>query len=182
MTGTADEPYQWVFTLPVTGTAGLWGVTLTVYDATTGAFQDTQTVSFAVPDLSVVLPTIASITPDNDYETQATAVTIQGTNFDSGATCTVGGLSLGNANVVDNNTITGNVSAALTPGVYDVVCANAFGSGALSAGFTVKDAPDANDDAATTNEDTAVTIDALSNDLDTDSSLTITAVGLAGSG
>ena len=182
VTGTADEPYQWAFTLPVTGTAGLWGVTLTVYDANTGAFQDTQTVSFAVPDLSAVRPTVASITPDNDYETQATAVTIQGTNFDSGATCTVGSLSLSNATVVDNNTITGNVSAALPPGVYDVVCTNAFGSGTLSAGFTVKDAPDANDDTATTDEDTAVTIDALSNDLDTDSSLTITAVGPAGSG
>ncbi|NKQ35836.1 MAG: tandem-95 repeat protein [Chloroflexi bacterium] len=180
--GTADEPYQWIFTLPVTGTAGLWGVTLTVYDANTGAFQDTQTVSFAVPDLSVVLPTIVGITPDNGYETQATAVTIQGTNFDSSTTCTVGGLSLSSATVVDNNTITGNVSAALTPGVYDVVCTNAFGSGTLSAGFTVNDAPDANDDTAVTDEDTTVTIDALSNDVDTDSSLTITAVGPASNG
>lgn len=134
-----NEPYQWQFSLPASGTAGLWAVTLTVYDEATQLFQDTATVTFAVPNAAVLQPTVTSITPNHGNEAQVTAVTITGSNFGANTTCTVGGMSLTSANVANNTTITGSVPATLAPGSYDVVCSNSYGSGTLSSGFTVND-------------------------------------------
>ena len=137
--GSEDEPYQWQFNLPASGTDGFWAVTLTVYDEASGLFQDTRTVTFAVPDTAFLQPTVTSITPDNGDEAQQTAVSISGSNFDAGTTCTVGGVALNSLVVVNNTTITAVVPNTLVPAAHDVVCTNSYGSDTLGGGFTVND-------------------------------------------
>ena len=139
ITGSDDEPYQWQFNLPASGVDGFWAVTLTVYDEVSGLFQDTVTVTFAVPDGTLLEPSVSSITPDNGDEAQTTAVTIAGSNFDAGTTCTVGGAALTSLVFVNNTTITAVVPVSLSPAAHDVVCTNSYGSGTLASGFTVND-------------------------------------------
>ena len=82
-------------------------------------------------------PAIASVTPGSGSVTGGTAITITGTNFNSGATVVVGGM---NATAV--NVISGGQIQATTPahsaGVVDVTVRNPKGGGntTLSGGFT----------------------------------------------
>jgi plastocyanin len=59
---------------------------------------------------SLPQPSIASITPDNGPTSGDTLLTIRGTNFQNGATVTIGGVPAANVSVVDPTTI-----VALTP-------------------------------------------------------------------
>ena len=80
-------------------------------------------------------PTVASLSPNNGSTLGATAVTITGTNFFTGATVTFGGASATNVVVVNGMTIT-----ALTPvgaaGAVTVTVTVSGQSGSLASGFT----------------------------------------------
>src|SRR5207244_10909677 len=83
--------------------AGAVDVVVTNPDAQSGTLAGGFT--YALP-----APTIASITPDTGPTSGNTLVTIQGTNFQSGATVKIGGVAATNVTVVDATTIT-----AMTP-------------------------------------------------------------------
>ena len=83
--------------------AGAVDVVVTNADAQSGTLAAGFTYN-------VPAPTITSITPDTGPTSGNTVVTIQGTNFQSGATVKIGGVAATNVNVVNATTIT-----AMTP-------------------------------------------------------------------
>ncbi len=98
-----DEAYQWQFRLPSSGNDGLWGVSVTLYDIDEQLFLIRRTVTFSVPVGAALVPTPASITPDNCLAGEAKAVVITGSNFIPNETnCTVGNSAMDNLRVVDN--------------------------------------------------------------------------------
>ncbi|MBW2246857.1 MAG: choice-of-anchor D domain-containing protein, partial [Deltaproteobacteria bacterium] len=136
--GNNDEPYQWIFTLPVSGNDGLWGVSISVYDIATQRFENKKSITFSVPLGAANVPTINSISPNSGPALEATPVVISGTNFIEGETnCVVGGWSIDNLTVVDNVTITGNTSPSLIVGSHEAACTTIHGTGTLSDAFTV---------------------------------------------
>ncbi|RKZ83084.1 MAG: hypothetical protein DRR19_19625, partial [Candidatus Parabeggiatoa sp. nov. 1] len=139
ISGTADEPYQWATTLPASGTDGLWAITTTIYDTNSNAFQTLRTVTINVPDSgAVILPVVNAISPSSSGEGKATGVSITGVNFvPSATTCKVGNVALSNQTVVNNTTVTGNVTATLPVGTYNVTCTTSAGPGTLANAFTI---------------------------------------------
>jgi len=86
-------------------------------------------------------PVVLSILPNDGCPAGGMAVTINGSNFLSGAAVTIGGASAGSVSIVNSNTIT-----AITPvnsaGAKNVVVTNPdTTSGTLSNGFTYASAP-----------------------------------------
>lgn len=138
ITAANDEPYSWSFNLPGSGTDGIWAVSATVYDRDSGEFQAHETVTFAVPLASTPPPNVTAVSPSQGEEGTATAVVIQGSNFLAGdTTCSVGGISLSNPNIIDNNNVSGNVADTLALGFHDVTCTTSYGSSTLASGFEV---------------------------------------------
>ncbi|RLC10516.1 MAG: hypothetical protein DRI57_20270, partial [Deltaproteobacteria bacterium] len=134
----SDELHKWQFRLPASGNDGLWGVSVTLYDIEEQLFLIRRTVTFSVPVGAALVPTPASITPDNCLAGEAKAVVITGSNFIPNETnCTVGNSAMDNLRVVDNTQITGNVPASLPPDTHDVICTTSNGEGTLSDAFTV---------------------------------------------
>lgn len=81
-------------------------------------------------------PIITSITPDTGPTSGGTSVTIEGTDFQSGATITIGGASATGVTFVDATEITA-VTPAGAAGAQDVVITNPdTGTDALEGGFT----------------------------------------------
>ncbi len=82
-----------------------------------------------------VRPTISAITPASG-PTNGSAISITGTNFQTGARVTIGGLPVGNLVVVDSTTITAN-TPALPVGPADVTITNPdTGTITSTGGFT----------------------------------------------
>jgi len=74
-------------------------------------------------------PTVLSISPSTGAINSNTSVTITGTNFISGATVTIGGVSLSNVSVVSGTSITGTIDAnSLSTGTKDVVVTTSSGT------------------------------------------------------
>jgi hypothetical protein len=83
-------------------------------------------------------PTAFFIDPDSAVVGTSVAVTISGSDFQTGANATIGGISLGNLMVVNDFTITGNSPSGLPGGVYTVVVTNPDGQfDQLPGAFTV---------------------------------------------
>src|SRR5882762_10664318 len=77
-------------------------------------------MGLASSNASGVQPTISSIVPASGTSAGGTRVTIQGSNFQTGATATIGGLALSNL-VVQSNSIQGTTPAHVAGGAEVVV-------------------------------------------------------------
>jgi hypothetical protein len=83
-------------------------------------------------------PVADSIGPDSVMVGSSVFVTINGSNFQPGATATIGGFSLDNLTRVNDSTITGNSPLSLDAGVYSVIVTNPDGQfDQLPGAFTV---------------------------------------------
>jgi hypothetical protein len=81
-------------------------------------------------------PTLTSITPNTGTESGGTSVTLEGTDFVSGATVTIGGNAATGVSFVDSTEITATTPAG-TVGAQDVVLTNPdTQSDTLTGGFT----------------------------------------------
>jgi beta-glucanase (GH16 family) len=86
-------------------------------------------------------PVVLSILPNNGCTAGGTGVTINGSNFVSGATVSIGGSAAGNVTFVNTNTLTA-VTPANSAGAKNVVVTNPDTSSAtLTNGFTYAAAP-----------------------------------------
>ncbi len=95
------------------------------YDITVinpNAEQATSSNAFTVT--TTYPPSVTSISPTSGTNDQPTAVTITGTNFESGATVLVGGSAVNNVVVVNSTSITGTVPAGLSGGYKNVKVTN----------------------------------------------------------
>jgi heme/copper-type cytochrome/quinol oxidase subunit 2 len=88
---------------------GAGDVTLTVTNPD-GQNGSASAFTYVLPPVSV-----ASVSPSSGSNAGGTAITISGSNFDSGATVLIGSLSASNVNVVNANSIT----ATTPPGPFD---------------------------------------------------------------
>ena len=108
--------------------AGVKDITVVNVDGKLGS----ATAAYTTID---VRPTISAITPASG-PTNGSAITITGTNFQTGARVTIGGLPVGNLVVVDSTTITAN-TPALPVGPADVTITNPdTGTITSTGGFT----------------------------------------------
>ena len=113
--------------------AGAVNVVVANSDGQSGALANAFTYTQPPP---APAPTVTSITPDTGPTGGGTAVTITGTNFQSGATVRIGGVSASSVNVVSSTSITA-VTPAHSAGDCDVVVTNPdTQSGTLPLGFT----------------------------------------------
>ncbi|MBN1314486.1 MAG: PKD domain-containing protein [Anaerolineales bacterium] len=91
-----------------------------------------------VVEAPVYDPVVNSITPDSGLNDEATAVTIEGGNFQNGATASLNGTALTGVVFVNGNSLTANVPAGMTPDTYDLTVINPDSrSGILLDAFTV---------------------------------------------
>ncbi len=110
--------------------AGTVDVTVTNPDRQSGTLED----GFTFPVFAA--PVVTSIDPTSGKEIGLTSVTITGSNFQSGATVTVGGRAPSNVVVVSPTVITATVPSH-SAGTVDVIVTNPDGlSGTLEDGFT----------------------------------------------
>lgn len=90
-------------------------------------------------------PTLASVRPHGGPPAGGGAITLAGTGFlDNAAgvtTVTIGGLEVGDAVVVDDQTITGTAPAQPGDGAYDVVVSNQNGTATIPGGYEVRPPP-----------------------------------------
>jgi IPT/TIG domain len=87
-------------------------------------------------------PTVASITPANGPSSGGTSVTVGGTNIQTGATATIGGVALSGVTVVDAATITGTTGAHAASTSNLVVVTNPDAqSGTCACTYTYDPAP-----------------------------------------
>lgn len=108
--------------------AGVKDITVVNVDGKLGS----ATAAYTTID---VRPTISAITPASG-PTNGSSITITGTNFQTGARGTIGGLPVGNLVVVDSTTITAN-TPALPVGPADVTITNPdTGTITSTGGFT----------------------------------------------
>ena len=90
---------------------------------------------------SLPAPTVSSITPNSGTTAGGTSVTINGTNFNSGATVSIGGIAATNVAVVNSTTITA-LTPAHTAGTVNVSVTNPDAQSAtLTSGFTYTSPP-----------------------------------------
>ncbi len=118
-------------TIPSGIVTGLYDVVVTNPDSSYGTLANGFEVDWSAP-------TVTGISPDNRTGDGPTSVTITGTNFYTGATATVGGITLDNIVVVSDTSITGDVPTGYSPGTYDVVVTNADSQyGTKASAFTI---------------------------------------------
>ena len=111
---------------------GQYDVKLTNPDGQFDTEVNGLTITSAAP------PVADSIGPDSAMVGSSVFVTISGSNFQAGATATIGGVPLDNLTVVNDSTITGNSPSSLNAGVYNVVVSNPDGQfDQLPGAFTV---------------------------------------------
>ncbi len=95
-----------------------------------------QSGSLATAYTYVAKPTVTSVSPNSGPTTGATAVTITGTNFATGATVTFGTTAATNVVVVNSTTITATTPAG-SAGAVTVTVTNSSGqSGSLATAYT----------------------------------------------
>ncbi len=129
-TFTINSDTQITATSPA-GAAGIVDVTVTNSNGTsTTSSADQFTYTAAAP-------TISNVTPSTGSTAGGTSVTITGTNFVSGTTVTIGGVSATGVSVTNSTTLTANTPAYASGSLAkDVVVNNGSGSATLSNGFT----------------------------------------------
>ncbi|MBI3650967.1 MAG: SBBP repeat-containing protein [Acidobacteria bacterium] len=82
-------------------------------------------------------PTVSSVMPNSGSASGQTAITINGTNFLSGAAVSIGGVLATEVVVVNSNTIRARTDTAFSAGVKNLFVINSDGqSGALNNGFS----------------------------------------------
>jgi plastocyanin len=118
------------------------GGTFSVTFTQAGIFPYHCTIHSFVPAMHGTITVVATpanptgVTPATGPSAGGTSVTITGTDFQSGAAVTFGGVAAANINVVDANTITATTPAH-PAGTFDIVVTNPGSVGAtLSPGFT----------------------------------------------
>ena len=114
------------------GAAGAVTVTVTNPGSLVGSLTNGYTY--------VVVPTVASITPNNGPIGGGTSVTITGTNFAAGATVTIGSNAATNVTIVSSTQITATTPAHAAGAATVTVTVNGQ-SGSLTNGFTYLGAP-----------------------------------------
>jgi peptide/nickel transport system substrate-binding protein len=83
-------------------------------------------------------PVVAGITPDSGVNSTVTPIAIQGSNFQDGASVSLGAQSLGQATFVNVGRLLSSVPGGLAPGTRDLTVTNPAGqSGSLAKAFTV---------------------------------------------
>ncbi len=91
----------------------------------------------SLPPVQQATPTISSINPSSGSVNGGTPVVITGTNFESAATVSIGGVAATRVTVVSATQITAVTGAVSTPGAGNVVISNPGNQSAtLSNGFT----------------------------------------------
>lgn len=90
-------------------------------------------------DTTTSTPTVAAVLPTHGAQVGGTTLTIQGSNFRTGATVAVGGQQATNVVVVDDATITATTPSGVV-GAADVAVTTSQGTGRLVGAFTY-DAP-----------------------------------------
>jgi hypothetical protein len=101
-----------------------------------GGAQSTKTGAFTYVAPPPGAPTVTAINPTSGSVNGGTSVTLTGTDFVSGATVAIGGVSCGSVNVASATSITCTTGAKLK-GVASVVVTNPdFQVGSLSNGYT----------------------------------------------
>jgi len=111
-------------------------------------------------------PHVDSVTPDSGFNDQATPITIDGANFQPGATVFLDAIELQSVTFVNANRLQATVQAGLTPGTYDLIVTNPDEtSGTLLDAFTVLEAAQSPTISRLTPaqgpDDTPVTVDIL---------------------
>ncbi|MBI4743694.1 MAG: IPT/TIG domain-containing protein, partial [Actinobacteria bacterium] len=90
------------------------------------------------PPPGVLTPTITSVVPNTGDNSTTTNITINGTNFASGANAKIGNINLTNVVWLSDATITATVPSSLSVGVYDISVVNPGDlTGTLNNAFTV---------------------------------------------
>lgn len=106
------------------------------FTATSGSNTNTDFVNVHIANLPA--PKVLSISPASGSAGAATNVTINGTNFQNGATVQIGGTVALNVVVVEDSQITATVPAGMGAGTYDVSVTNPDGQeGSLAGAFTL---------------------------------------------
>ncbi|MCM2277910.1 MAG: IPT/TIG domain-containing protein [Oligoflexia bacterium] len=112
--------------------AGVVDITVTNPDGQTGSLAG----AFTYNDVVLATPTIGSVSPGSGTTAGGTALTVDGANFEAGATVILGGASCTGVTVVSATRIT-CTTPAHAAGAVDVRVANVSGqSGTLASGFT----------------------------------------------
>jgi DNA gyrase/topoisomerase IV subunit B len=176
-TGTTDGS-----TVTYTPDADFFGVDCFTYDVTDGSLTDTAAVCVTVDAVNDA-PVANDDTASTDEDTLVTVdVLANDTDVDSAALTVTAVSDPANGSVTtDGSTITYTPDAdffGVDCFTYDVSDGSLTDTATVCVTVNaVNDAPSANDDSATTDEDTAVVVSVLDNDTDVDSaSLTVTAV------
>jgi hypothetical protein len=110
------------------------------------------TVSFAIPNITRLVNlyglavrgpaiTLASVLPQSGSTIGNTRLQVQGTNFITGTTVTVGGVSLRDLNLVNDHVLTGITGPHASGSVDVVVTTAAGGSATLPMAFTYRELP-----------------------------------------
>ena len=106
-----------------------------------GGQAATLTNGYSYASAQAPAPTVSTITPNSGSTAGGTAVTINGSNFTSGATVSIGSTAATNVTVVNSTTITATTPAHAA-GTVNVVVTNADAqSGTLVNGFTFTSPP-----------------------------------------
>ncbi|MEW6749805.1 MAG: IPT/TIG domain-containing protein [Candidatus Latescibacterota bacterium] len=143
--GVSGDNALGTFTLTASGTmTAQTAVTISVFRVALGPTSATRDI-FTAADLGLAVqvnppapaPTVASIAPNSGSLSGGTAVTIVGSNFDSLAAVTIGGVAATGVTVVSADTLAAVVPQGAAAGAVDVVVRNSDGQTAtLAGGFT----------------------------------------------
>lgn len=129
---TVNSPTQIQAITPSVSAAGAVSVMVKNPDGQSGSLANAFTYSSS-PSSSA--PTVSAVSPS--ATTAGTDVQVDGSNFASGATVTVGSAAASNVQFMNSGELTATVPN-LSPGSYDVTVANTNGlSATLSSGLTV---------------------------------------------
>ena len=127
-------PTQIQATTPSVSTAAAVNVVVQNPDGQSGTLTNGFTYTDPPPSSA---PTVSSVSPGT--VTAGTAVTVDGTNFGSGATVSVGSTAASDVQFLSSTELSATVPS-VSPGTYDVTVANTNGlSATLSGGLTVAD-------------------------------------------
>ncbi len=103
---------------------------------------DTQAATGSAIYTYAAAPTVTSVSPNGGLPAGGTNITITGTDFTSGATVSVGGVSCSSLTFVSATSLTCTTGAHATPGSVNIVVTNADGQiGTAANAFTYRDAP-----------------------------------------